>query len=91
MQVFENSLWLFFTHPFDVGDFIKYHDVRYSVQTIKLQKVNMTRYDGAHVMIPTELLRSAPIHNITRCALLKKRWAMQSDFDQAHVVGIVHK
>lgn len=68
MQVFENSLWLFFSHPFDVGDIIKYANTRYTVASVKLQKVELTRIDGAHVMIPTEQLRIAMIHNMSRCA-----------------------
>jgi hypothetical protein len=67
LQVFENSLWLFFTHPFDVGDRIKYQGDRYSILSIKLQRVNMTRVDGANVMVPTEQMRTSLIHNISRC------------------------
>ena len=68
MQVFENALWLFTSHPFDVGDVIKHGGTRYTVKSIKLQRLHLARVDGAHVVLPTEQMRSALIHNVTRCA-----------------------
>ena len=61
-------MWLFFTHSFDVGDVITYEGDRYEVVKIKLQYVVMKRVDGAHVIIPTNVMSSASIHNISRCA-----------------------
>lgn len=69
-QVFENSLWLFLTNPFDVGDTIVYDGKRYSIKSIKLQKVGMTRFDGADVMISTDQMRSSLIHNLSRYVLV---------------------
>jgi small-conductance mechanosensitive channel len=69
MQVFENALWIFFTHAFDVGDIVTYEDKRYTVQKIKLEYVVLERSDNAHVIVPTNEMSSARIHNITRCRL----------------------
>lgn len=37
MQVFENSIYLFFTHPFDIGDEIRFEGTRYTVKSMTLQ------------------------------------------------------
>jgi hypothetical protein len=68
VQVFENALFLFFTHPFDVGDIVTYESKRYTVCKIKLQYVCLERSDNAHVIVPIEEMRTARIHNITRSA-----------------------
>lgn len=60
-------MWLFFTHSFDVGDVVNYEGDRYEVVKIKLQYVVMKRVDGAHVIIPTNAMSSARIHNVSRC------------------------
>ena len=73
MQVFENAIWLFALHPFDVGDVIRYAGDRYTVKSIKLQRLSLARVDGADVMVPTEQMRSALIHNISRCDCPKGR------------------
>ena len=70
MQVFENGVFLFFAHPFDVGDAIKFEDNRYDVNAINLQYVNLTHVLGADVNVPTSEMRVARITNITRCARL---------------------
>lgn len=53
VQLFENAIFLFFTHPFDVGDVIIFEGDRYRVMAISLQCVNMERVDGADVNVPT--------------------------------------
>lgn len=35
------QIFLFFTHPFDVGDTIRFEDTRYDVNAINLQYVNL--------------------------------------------------
>jgi small-conductance mechanosensitive channel len=69
VQVFENSVFLFFAHPFDVGDEIKYDGNRYTVQSINLQYVNLTSRAGADNNIPTSELRTAQLVNISRCGV----------------------
>jgi Mechanosensitive ion channel len=64
--VFENAIFLFFTHPFDVGDAINFETNRYTVKSITLQYVKLTRVDGADVNVPCSEVRTARIHNITR-------------------------
>jgi small-conductance mechanosensitive channel len=67
-QVFENGVFLFFTHPFDVGDIIKFEDNRYEVKAINLQYVNLEYVLGQDVNVPTTEMRDARLINITRCA-----------------------
>lgn len=66
LQVFENSIFLFFSHPFDVGDVITFEGSRYTIKSITLQYVKLERVDGAHVSVPCSEVRSARIHNVTR-------------------------
>jgi small-conductance mechanosensitive channel len=66
LQMFENALWLFTSHPFDVGDVIKFKGDRYDVQSIKLQRILLCRGDGAAIIMPTEQMRTEMIHNLTR-------------------------
>jgi hypothetical protein len=49
MQVFENAVFLFFTHPFDVGDEVIVDDDRFTVTSITLQYVKLLRWDNAAV------------------------------------------
>ena len=69
MQVFENSIWLFFTHPFDVGDVIMYEGTRYTVANIKMQFVILSQVSGELVTVPTSVMTTALVHNVTRCAV----------------------
>jgi hypothetical protein len=66
MQIFENTVFLFFSHPFDIGDEIYFEGTRYEVASITLQYVKLLRWDGAAVNVPCGELRTARIHNITR-------------------------
>lgn len=59
VQVFENAVFLFFTHPFDVGDAIVFEGDRFKVTCISLQYVKLIRMDGAAVNVPC---RSAHPH-----------------------------
>lgn len=52
MQVFENAVFLFFTHPFDVGDAVVFEGDRFKVISITLQYVKLTRLDGAAINVP---------------------------------------
>jgi hypothetical protein len=66
LQMFENALWLFTSHPFDVGDVIKFRGDRYTVQSVKLQRILLGRVDGGAFIMPTEHMRTELIHNMTR-------------------------
>jgi Mechanosensitive ion channel len=65
-----------------VGDIIKYGNTRYTVLNIKLQKINLSRGDGAYVIIPTEQLRTAMIHNVSRYVPLSWRLLHQGALQQ---------
>jgi small-conductance mechanosensitive channel len=66
VQVFENAVFLFFSHPFDVGDWINFEGSKYQVNSITLQYVKLMRIDQAHVSVPCAEVRTARIHNISR-------------------------
>lgn len=68
MQVFENSIYLFFTHPFDIGDEIRFEGTRYTVKSMTLQVVKLTSVFGADVTVPTAEMRNSRLHNVTRCS-----------------------
>ena len=68
MQVFENSIYLFFTHPFDIGDEIRFEGTRYKVKSMTLQVVKLTSVFGADVTVPTAEMRNSRLHNVTRCS-----------------------
>jgi small-conductance mechanosensitive channel len=71
-QVFENAIFLFFTHPFDVGDTIRFEDSRYCVNSINLQYINLEHVMGADVNVPTSEMRAARLTNISRRAQLPR-------------------
>jgi len=81
VQLFENAIFLFFTHPFDVGDIIVFEGDRYRVKSISLQYVNIARVDGADVNVPTTEMRAARLHNVTRSDLLWDRVQLAVDMD----------
>eukprot|EP00892_Ulva_mutabilis_P002302 jgi/Ulvmu1/12072/UM083_0085.1 len=64
-QVFENSIFLF-QNSFYVGETISIEGTRYDVNNVTLQKVHLTRVDGADVSIPTSEMTKLRLHNITR-------------------------
>ena len=66
VQVFENSIYLFFTHPFDIGDEIRFEGSRYTVKSMTLLVVKLTSVVGADVIVPTAEMRNSRLHNITR-------------------------
>jgi small-conductance mechanosensitive channel len=65
--VFENGIYLFFTHPFDIGDEIRFEGSRYTVKSMTLQVVKLTASVGKDVTVPTAEMRNSRLHNITRC------------------------
>lgn len=81
VQLFENAIFLFFTHPFDVGDVIFFEGDRYRVQAISLQYVNISRVDGADVNVPTMEMRAARLHNVTRSDLMWDSVQLAVDID----------
>ena len=61
-------MFLFFTHPFDVGDHIKFEENRYQVKSINLQYVNLEHVLGQDVNVPTTAMRDARLINLSRYA-----------------------
>jgi small-conductance mechanosensitive channel len=65
-QVFENCVFLFFTHPFDLGDKIRWGGDTYFVRGITLNYVNLLHASGSYVNLSTHVLKDAAITNVTR-------------------------
>lgn len=65
-EVFENCVFLFFTHPFDLGDKIRWNNETYHVRSITLNFVNLLHTSGSYVNISAHALRDAAITNVTR-------------------------
>lgn len=65
-EVFENCIFLFFTHPFDLGDKIRWNGDTYFVRGITLNYVNLLQAAGSYVNVSTHVLKEAAITNVTR-------------------------
>ena len=67
LQLFENAIFLLFSHPFDVGDDIKIEGIAYKVKYIALPYINLVRTDDdAFMEISTTKMRESRIHNVNR-------------------------
>ena len=65
-EVFENCVFLFFTHPFDLGDKIRWDGETYFVRGITLNYVNLLHSSGSYVNLAAHILKDAAITNVTR-------------------------
>lgn len=65
-EVFENCIFLFFTHPFDLGDKIRWNGETYFVRGITLNYVNLLHASGSYVNVSTHVLKQDAITNVTR-------------------------
>lgn len=80
VQVFENGIFLF-QNSFYVGETISIEGTRYDVNSVTLQKVHLTRIDGADVSIPTSEMTKLRLHNITRSQPLWEGIHVSVDMD----------
>lgn len=64
--VFESILTLFVVHPFDVGDTLVIKGDYCVVEEASLTKIVVTRWDGARMWYPNELLNTNTITNVSR-------------------------
>jgi small-conductance mechanosensitive channel len=65
-EIWENLVYLFTIHAFDVGDIIILADTRYTIKTISLTHVGCTRVDNASFTIPMQSFVGQELNNITR-------------------------
>ena len=65
-EVFENCVFLFFTHPFDLGDKIRWNGETYFVRGITLNYVNLLHSTGSYVNVSSHALKNVAITNVTR-------------------------
>lgn len=69
-QLYENCVFLFMRHPFDVGDVVRLDGERYTVDSIHLQHVEATHISGLQTNIPLHVLCEKDIVNKTRSQAL---------------------
>ena len=65
-EVFENCVFLFGTHPFDLGDKIRWQGETYFIRGITLNYVNLLHSSGAYVNLAAHTLKDEAITNVTR-------------------------
>lgn len=89
-QVWENMVYLFTVHPFDVGDQIKMDGDMYKVEKIALGYVTVLRTDNARLTFPMQVVRTKPLHNITRSELMWDSFKVLVDIDtpKAHLESV---
>jgi small-conductance mechanosensitive channel len=62
----ESCVFVFLTHPYDVGDLVEVDGNKYTVQRIGLTVTVFRRGDGRKIYAPNASLFQAFIHNVTR-------------------------
>lgn len=62
----ESVIFIFVTHPFDIGDRVVIDDVIYTVTKMNLLTTALKRFDNAFVYISNSVLSSKPIINLRR-------------------------
>eukprot|EP00877_Chromochloris_zofingiensis_P004797 jgi/Chrzof1/14318/UNPLg00590.t1 len=65
-SVYDNSLFLFVAHPFDVGDALWLDNSQWRVKKIGLMTTELLKSNGDAVYYPNNRLRSAALTNLTR-------------------------
>lgn len=67
--VYENVIFLFVVHPFDVGDYLRINHndgTIYMIEEINLMSCTLIRWDGSSIMYPNSWLSTMPIWNVSR-------------------------
>lgn len=65
-NLFESIIFIFFMHPFDVGDRVEIDGVVYQVQNMGLLVTILHRLDGQELYFANAVLATKPIFNIRR-------------------------
>lgn len=72
-EVLGSMIFLFFKHPFDVGDRVDIDGVKYTVKEMNLLSTVFRRTDGCEVQAPNALLNTKLIENIRRSNAMSER------------------
>lgn len=64
-EMYENVVFLFIIHPFDVGDTLALDDIQHKVEEINLHFTCLKRTDGSKVWFPNQKLRTSPFVNLS--------------------------
>ena len=78
---YENVVFIFFIHPYDVGDRLIYDDRVYTVHKIKLSTTILEEDSGVRVWFPNIRLSQLPIYNQTRAEVVRESFAYLMDFN----------
>lgn len=70
-RMYENVIFLFVVHPYDVGDALMVDNVWHSVVEISLQTTALVRWDGIKMWIPNSKIRAGEVANISSS---QNRW-----------------
>jgi small-conductance mechanosensitive channel len=62
----ESVIFLFFTHPYDVGDRVIIGGETLNVKEFGLMSTTFTKWDGSEIYSPNRILGAKDIHNMKR-------------------------
>jgi small-conductance mechanosensitive channel len=65
-NLIESIVFLFFTHPYDVGDRLIIDGETLNVKEFGLMSTTFTRWDGSEIYSPNIVLAASNIHNVKR-------------------------
>lgn len=68
-QIFENIVFLFLRHPFDVGDLLLIDDDFYSVRRLELLSTLLFRWNGQYLLVENAEIAKKKVFNLSRSGL----------------------
>lgn len=78
-NTFESIIFLFITHPFDVGDRVDIDTDSYVVKSMSINSTALTRIDGKVVYAPNTVLANKFIHNVRRSGRQSEKIVLKVD------------
>jgi small-conductance mechanosensitive channel len=79
-EILASILFLFYKHPFDVGDRVDINGAKYIVKELSLLFTIFKRLDGTIVQVNNAVLNSAWIENIRRSQTMSEVVQLSADF-----------
>lgn len=83
---FENVMFLFIVHPYDVGDQLVIENESFVVHKLKLSTTVLERDNGIRVWFPNSRLNMMPIYNETRADVVKETHEIALDVSTRETV-----
>lgn len=80
-NLFEGVIFLFVTHPFDVGDRVFIDGQNLIVKELGILTTVFQRFDGQILYSPNAVLATKPITNIRRSSNITQTIELQIDLD----------